>query len=246
MFRPMVNLMLPFITFLALYSVGMAQDPCSEIGSDCRQMTTAEAKAFQQRLLAIKALLPIPDAERYVDDGAAEASTMPFIAEASFPNVVLICRSWPAGCFTEYPYNSLDFGYLKKTTDTRAIPKSKDPYTASRAVAAEFADRIQVSVLLFPHSYLEYDYNTAEASNVEKSTTFLSWETGEENIEMHMIFGPRTQQEEETMIVENPARNFAPVKSIELIISGPEAEVSALQKKINRAAFAAQLGAIVK
>jgi len=246
MFRRMVIILIPILSLLVLYSSPTAQNPCSEIGPDCRPMTAAEAKALQQKLLAIKALLPVPDTDRYVTDGAAEASTMPFIAEADIPNSVLICRSWPGGCFAEYPYNSLDFGYVKKTADSRTVKTSKDPLEASRIIAEEFANRIQVSALLFPHPYLEYDYNVSEANNVEKSATFLSWESGEENIELHMIFGSRTQREEETVMVENPARNFAPVKSIELTISGPKAEVVILQKRINRAAFEAQLGAVLK
>ena len=63
---------------------------------------------------------------------------------------------------------------------------------------------------------------------------------------MHVIFGPRTSKEEETLIGEKPVKNFAPVKSIELVICGPKAEVAALKKKINRQAFQALLGAVVK
>ena len=246
MFRRMVNVMLPILSLLVLYSSATAQDPCSEIGSDCRQMTAAEAKALQQKLLAIKDLLPVPDADRYATDGATEASTMPFIAEAKIPNAILICRSWPAGCFVESPYNSLDFGYVKKTADSRIAKKTEDLYEASKIIEEEFENRIQVSVWLFPHPYLEYEYTMDEAKNVEESATFLSWESGEENVQLHMIFGVRTSQEEQTWMVESPAKNFAPVKSIELNISGPKAEVTTLQKRINRAALEAQLGAVLK
>ena len=61
-----------------------------------------------------------------------------------------------------------------------------------------------------------------------------------------MIFGPRTCKEAETLNIERPAQAFAPVKSIELQITGPKAEVAALKKKIDRRAFEALRGAVVK
>jgi hypothetical protein len=158
----------------------------------------------------------------------------------------LTCRSWLSGCFPESPYNTLDFGYLLKTKDDKTAGKAKDPIAATMAVSAMYENRIEVSVCLLPHSYLADEENNPEAINVEKSATFLSWESGEEYIEMHMIFGPRTYKEEEILIGEKPAKNFATVKSIELLISGPKAEVAVLKKKINRQAFQALLGAVVK
>ncbi len=61
-----------------------------------------------------------------------------------------------------------------------------------------------------------------------------------------MVFGPRTAKEEETLNLERPASAFAPVKSIELEITGPKTEVAALKKKIDRRAFEALLGPIVR
>ena len=45
---------------------------------------------------------------------------------------------------------------------------------------------------------------------------------------------------------EAPAQKLAPVKSIELLLSGPKTEVSALKKKINQQAFQALLGEVVR
>jgi hypothetical protein len=64
--------------------------------------------------------------------------------------------------------------------------------------------------------------------------------------ELYMVFGLRTCKEAETLNVEKPAKAFAPVKSIELQISGPKAEVDALKKKIDRKAFETLLGEVVK
>jgi hypothetical protein len=209
-------------------------------------MTSVEAKNYKERLLAVKALLPVPDPARYEHDGMAEGGTMPFIAEASIPNAVLICRSWPAGCFPENPYNTLYFGYLKKETSGKTKEPQKDPIAATKAVQAIFENRIEVSVSLRPHAYLEDEYSDPDAVNVEKSAAFLSWESGEEIIELRMVFGPRTSKEEETLMAEKPASKFAPVKSIELLITGPKTEVSILKKKIDRQALQALLGEVVK
>ncbi len=185
----MIVLLSTTMLFLSYFS-SLAQDPCGEIGTDCRSMTATEVKAYKERLLAIKVLLPVPDLARYEHDGAAEGSTMPFIAETVFPEAALICRSWTAGCFPEYPYNTLHFGYLKKTNGGKTAGKSTDPVAATAAVAAAFENRIEVSVVLLPHPYLEDEFTVA----VEKSATFLSWESGEENLEVHMIFGPSTSK----------------------------------------------------
>ena len=81
-------------------------------------------------------------------------------------------------------------------------------------------------------------------ANIEKSATFLSWDSNEGTC-LRMIFGPRTGNEDETLNVDKPARAFAPVVSIQLEITGPKAEVAAL-KKIDRRAFEAFLGPVVK
>jgi hypothetical protein len=243
--RFMTEVFFTIFVFLTLYNRAPAQDPCGEIGADCRLMTAAEAKAFKGRLLAVKALLPVPDPAKYEHDGAAEASTMPFIAEASVPEAVLTCRSWSEGCFPESPYNTLLFGYLKKANGGKTAEKQKDPFAASIAVQVMFENRIEVSVWLRPHPYLMDEFSNPDALNIVKNATFLSWESGEEITALRMIFGPRTGKEEETLVVDKPARNFAPVKSIELLISGPKTEVSVLKKKIDRQALRALLGEVV-
>jgi len=60
-----------------------------------------------------------------------------------------------------------------------------------------------------------------------------------------MIFGPRTIDEVETINIDKPATRFAPLKSIELIISGPRDEVTNLKKSIDRRAFTTLLGPVV-
>jgi hypothetical protein len=234
------------VFILTLYISAQAQDPCAEIGEDCRAMTAAEVKAFKERVLAAKALLPVPDPARYEHDGAAEGSTLPFIAEASFPNVVLTCRSWSAGCFPESPYNTLYFSYWKKTATGKTTEKSKDPLAATLAVQAMFEGRVELLVRLLPHPYLYEEFNDQDAVNVEQSATFRCWESGEDNINLHMVFGPRTGKEEETLMVQKPVKKFAPVKSIELLLTGPKTEIAELKKKINRQAWQALLGEVVK
>jgi len=246
MTRFMTALLLSTIAIFPRYNAAWAQNPCGEIGTDCRLMTAAEAKAFKTRLMAVKALLPVPDPTRYEHDGMAEGGTMPFIAEASFPEAVLTCRSWPAGCFPENPYNTLYFGYWKKTNESKTADKPKDPIAATLAVQAMAENRIEVSVSLLPHPYLMDGFSDPDAVNIEKSADILSWESGEDIIGLHMIFGPRTNKEEETLMMDKPAQKFAPVKSIELQISGPKTEVSILKKKIDRQALQALLGEVVK
>jgi hypothetical protein len=116
---------------------------------------------------------------------------------------------------------------------------------------AEIGNRIEVGARLLPHAYLVdnvngkcVDVSDPEAFNIEKSAAFLSWESSE-GTHLTMVFGPRTCREAETLRVEKPAKVFAPVKSIHLEIVGPKAEVAAL-KKINRQAFEALLGPVVK
>ena len=48
------------------------------------------------------------------------------------------------------------------------------------------------------------------------------------------------------LVLEKSANNFAPVKSIEIIITGPKTEVVLLTKKIVRKAMEALLGPVIK
>ncbi len=230
-----------------------AQNPCDEIGPDCRVLTATEVKSFKELVLAVQALLPVPDPARYVPDGAIEASYMPFVAWTKIPGAVITGGSWPSGCFPIYPNNSLCFGYDGKSSAEKPVDKTKDPLAAVQAMMSVMENKIELSVWLRPHPYLvnvedgkTMDVRDQDAYNIEKSTEFLSWQTGDENVALHMIFGPRTGKEAETMNTDKPASKFAPLKSIELIIGGPRDEVAALKKKINRQSLAALLGPVVK
>ncbi len=236
----------------ALSISAWAQNPCAEIGSDCRVMTAAEVQAFKALVLAVKAVLPVPDPARYRHNGAAEGSTMPFVAEANIPEAAPICRAWPAGGFPESPYNTLLFGYDAKAKPEKAAGDQKDPLAATQAMMSAFESRVEVSVELFPHAFLVdtedgklVEIGDEDAANIEKSATFLSWDSNEGTC-LRTIFGPRTGKEEETLTVEKPAKTFAPVISIRLEITGPKAEVAALKKKIDRRAFEGFLGTVVK
>jgi hypothetical protein len=236
-----------------LYYPAMAQNPCAEIGPDCRVLTAAEVKAFKELVLKVESLLPVPDAARYIPDGAIEASTMPFVAETKIPGAVPTGGSWPSGCFPIDPYNSLLFGYDAMSTKEKPATKTKDPLAAVQAMMSVMENKVELSASLKPHSYLvnvedgkAVDVPDQDAYNIEKSADFLSWQTGDENVALHMIFGPRTVNEAETLNTDKPAPKFAPLKSIELNIGGPREEVAALKKKINRQAFAALLGQVVK
>lgn len=246
----MTTVLFPVLGILSLLSPALAQNPCGEEGPGCRVMSAGEVKAMKERILAIKALLPVPDPARYVHDGAAEGSTLPFVAQVSFPGAVT-CLSWPAGCFTTY--NTLSFGYLSKADHAKAGTKPKDIFAAVQAVQSTLGNRVELTVWLRPHPHLVdnengkcVDVSETEAVNIEKSATFLSWEDGDEVVNLHLVFGPRTCKEEETLRVERPAKAYAPVRSLELAISGPKAEVAALKKKLDRRAFEALLGAVVR
>jgi hypothetical protein len=230
-----------------------AQNPCEEIGSDCRVLTPAEVKVFKELVLAVKVLMPVPDATRYTPDGAIEASTMPFVALTKISGAVCTGVSWQAGCFPESPYNSLLFGYDARAEQGKPAGKEKDPLAAIQAMAAVIESKIELSVELMPHAYLvneedgkAVDVPDQEAYNIEKSDQFLSWQTGDDRVALTMIFGPRTVKEAETLRMDKPAPKFAPLKSIELDIVGPKNEVAALKKRIDRHAFAALLGPVVK
>lgn len=236
-----------------LCSPASAQNPCEEVGSDCRVLTSAEVKAFKELILAVKALLPVPDTARYTPDGAIEASNMPFVAETKIPGSVSVGRSWQAGCFPTDPNNSLHFGYDAKAAQGKPAGKEKDPLAAVQAVMAVMEDKIEVGVWLRPHPHLvgvengkPVDVRDQDAYNIEKSAEFLSWQTGDENVTLNMIFGPRTVREAETLNTEKPAPAFAPVVSIELVMGGPKDEVAALKKRIDRRALVGLLGRVVK
>jgi hypothetical protein len=229
-----------------------AQNPCDELGPDCRVLTAAEVKAFKELVMAVKVLLPVPDAARYAPDGAIEASNMPFVAETKLP-VAITGGSWQAGSFPIYPKNSLSFGYDARAAQVKSAGKEKDPLEAVQTMMAGIENKIELVVWLRPHPYLvnvedgkPMDVNDQDAYDIEKNDQFLSWQTGDDAVMLHMIFGPRTIKEEETLTIFKPASNFAPLKSIELIISGPKNEVTILKKKIDRHAFGALLGPVVK
>ena len=237
-----------------LFNPALAQNPCAESGPDCRVLTAAEVTAFKKLVLAVNALLPVPDATRYVPDGAIEASNMPFVAETKIPGVVSVGGSWPTGCFPISPNNTLHFGYDAKAAQAKPANNANDPLAAVQSMMAIMENKIELSVWLSPHPYLVnveedgkmVEVRDQEAYNIEKSAEFLSWQTGDDNVILNMIFGPRTAKEEETLNTDKPAPNFAPLKSIELIISGPKDEVATLQSRINRQAIAALLGPVVK
>jgi hypothetical protein len=236
-----------------LSSPASAQNPCDEIGPDCRVLTSAEVKAFKELVLAVKVLLPVPEVTRYVPDGAIEASSMPFIAETKIPGVIPTGVSWQTGCFPDSPYNTLLFGYDYRAAQKKPDGKEKDPLAAVQAMADLIESKIELSVWLRPHAYLvdvedgkPLEVTDPEAYNIEKSAEFLSWQTGDDRVNLNMIFGLRTIKEAETLRMDKPASKFAPLKSIELVIVGPKNEVAVLKKKIDRHAFAALLGAVVK
>jgi hypothetical protein len=242
----------PLCAMLALGSLASAQNPCAEIGSDCRIMTASEVQAFKERVLSVRAVLPVPDPARYVHNGAIEASTMPFVAEANIPGAVATCRAWPAGSFPEYPYNTLLFGYDRKAKDENAAGDQEDALAATQGMMSEFENRIEVSALLRPHPFLVdvengvlVEVSDPDAVDVEKSPAFLSYSSNDGTI-LRMIFGPRTGKEEETLVREKPASSFAPVISIEIEITGPKNEIAALKKKIDRKSLEALLGPVVK
>lgn len=229
------------------------QNPCDEIGPDCRVLTAAEVKAFKELVLAVKVLLPLPEVKRYMPDGAIEASSMPFIAETKIPGVIPTGVSWQTGCFPDSPYNTLLFGYESRAAQKKPDGREKDPLAAVEAIADAIESKIELSVWLRPHAYLvdiengkPLEVTDPEAYNIEKSTEFLSWQTGDDRVNLNMIFGPRTVKEAETLRMDKSAFKFAPLKSIELVIVGPKDEVAVLKKKIDRHAFASLLGAVVK
>jgi hypothetical protein len=230
------------------------RDSCAEQGPDCRLLTSAEVGALKARLLALRAALPVPDSERWAPPpDLGEAYTMSFLAELNLGGT-MTCGSWPAGAFTER--NDVHFVYdgRQKPGEPAAEAKDKkDPLAWVQGMQAAIGNRMEVSATLLPHPYLVdnvdgkcVDVSDPEATNIEKTATFLSWESSEGTI-LIMVFGSRTCAESETERVGKPAPALAPVGCITLEITGPnQAEIAALKKKIDRRAFAALLGAVTK
>lgn len=232
--REWVIYLLSFVvTFILCGPAPAQQDPCAEEGPDCRLMTATEVKALKDRFLALRAALPVPDPARYaLDKDITDAYTMPFVAESNIPGAVLTCNSWPAGAFTAR--NDVTFLYQLKD-------KPQD-----------FERRIEILAELLPHAYLVdhengkcIDVSDPDATQIERSATFLSWLSGGGTI-LRIVFGPRTCKEAETLRVETPAKSLAPVQSIEIEIVGPEGEIAALKKQIDRKTFEALLGSVVR
>jgi hypothetical protein len=220
---------------LFLWQAAWAQDPCAESGPSCRKLTAPEVQALKARFLALQAALPVPDPARYaLADGLDVAYTMPFVAEAALP-VPHTGLSWASGCFPEK--QEVSFAYDRK----------------AGGKGAGWEGRVEVTAWLKPHPHLLdtvdgkcLDVSDPDAVQVEKSALFLSWQAGEESVSLHVVFGPRTCREQETLQAAKPAAALAPVKSIEITITGPTAEVAVLKKKMNRAALEALLGPVVK
>jgi hypothetical protein len=253
--RPLVGslvVLLCVIVILTLSNPAFAQqDPCDGHGSDCRVLTPAEVSALKERLLALRAVLPVPDAARWAPPpGVGEAFTMPFMAELSLGST-MISASWLAGAFTEL--NEAHFVYDGLVKPATKPKDAKDPVARVEQMQAEVGNRVEVLAKLLPHAHLVdnvdgdcVDVSDPEATAIEKTATFLSWESSE-GTRLTMVFGPRTCKEAETERVEKPAKALAPVKSITLEISGPnKAEIAALKKKIDRKAFDALLGPVMK
>lgn len=255
--------LLLFIAILILKSQTPAQTFCRDAGPDCRLLTSAELEAIRARFLALKAALPIPAPVRYaLASGVDEAYTMPFVAETRIGGPLCGC-SWPAGCFVEK--NSVSFPYDLKPEHKKLVAKpkaNKEPKDVDKALQdalawvesmqADVGSRVEIIASLLPHPYPLseengkcVDVSDSEATNVEKRATFLSWENWD-GTNLNVVFGPRTCKEAETLRIQRPAPHLAPVISIDLHISGPKAEVAELKKKINRKAFEALLGPVVK
>jgi len=174
--------------------------------------------------------------------------TLPFVAELEAGGA-MISRSWPRGAFTER--NETYHVYNGRAKPASKPSDSKDPLAAVQQMQAAIGNRIEVLARLLPHAYLVdnvdgdcVDISDAEATDIEKTSTFLTWMANDGTV-LTIVYGPRTCKEEER--VDKPAKNLAPVTCIVLEITGPDrAEVLALKKRINRKAFEALLGPVVK
>ena len=247
--RSSAVLVIVVLVVMTLTGPGLAQeDPCAENGPDCRLLTAAEVNALKARFLALQALLPVPDPARWaVPPGLSKAMTMDFVAEfeAGGP---MISGSWPGGAFTKRNSVGAIYDGLVKP-----VSKAKDPLAAIEQMQAEIGNRVEILAKLLPCAYLVdnidgavVEVSESEATDIEKTPTFLSYMFSEGTC-LRMIFGPRTGKEEETLRLDKPAQNLAPVKCVTLEITGPNrAEVLALKKKIDRKAFEALLGPVMK
>jgi hypothetical protein len=240
-----------FVIFGLVVPAFAQQDPCAENGPDCRLLTAAEVNAIKARLLALKAVLPVPDPARFTPSAdIGTAFTMSFVAELE-AGAPMISGSWPGGAFTERKdVHVLYDGAAKPEAKAK---DTKDPLAAIQQMQAEIGNRIEILAELLPHAYLVdsidgvvVEVTESEATDVEKTPAFLSYMFSEGTC-LRMIFGPRTDKEAETLRLDKPAQNLAPVKCITLEITGPNrAEVLALKKKIDRKAFEALLGPVMK
>jgi len=237
---------------VALGSPAFAQPgPCSEQGPDCRVLTPAEVNALKERFLALRATLPVPDPARWAPSpDVGESFTMSFVAELNAGGA-MTSGSWPAGAFTER--NDVHFVYDGATKPVAKTTDTKDPLAQIEQMQAEVGNRIEMLATLLPHAYLVdnvdgncVDVSDPEATNIEKTATFLSWESSEGTL-LTIVFGPRTCKEAETERLMKPASALAPVKCITLSISAPnKTEIAALKKKIDRKAFEALLGPLMR
>jgi hypothetical protein len=244
--------LLGFITFQAIGDPAVAQqDPCSEHGPDCRLLNPAEVGALKARLLALKAILPVPDPARWAPPpDVGEAFTMPFVAEMNAGGPA-VSGSWPAGAFTEL--NDLHFVYDGLAKPAKKPQETQDPLSLVEQMQASVGNRIEVIAELLPYPFLVdnvdgkcVDVSDPDATGIEKSATFLTWESNESTL-LTLVFGPRTCQERDIERVGKPAGTLAPVKAITLEITTPgKAETAALKKKIDRKAFEALLGPLMK
>jgi hypothetical protein len=247
-----ISVLLGLILILTLGSPGFSQEnPCEGNGPDCRLLTAAEINALKGRLLALRAVLPVPEPARWAQPpDVGTPFTMSFVGELEAGGP-MISGSWPAGAFTER--NDVHFVYDGLAKPAAKPKDTKDPLAAIEQMQAEIGNRVEVLAKLLPHAYLVdnengecVDISDPEATDIEKTPTFLSWMSNEGTV-LKVIFGPRTCKEAETLRVEKPAAGLAPVKSISLEITGPNrAEVVALKKKIDRKAFEALLGSVMK
>jgi len=241
------------------FAVGAASalNPCEESGPGCRVMTAAETKAYRNRLEAFQAALPVPDPYRYrpssLDDFVGSMTKTAKSAGMGAVEGPRICISWPGGCFpTEL--RDINRSYSLKQERLKTDRSANDLASLAQGMANEMAGAVQVGANFNPFPYLVpeekgkcLDVPSPDAVAVEKTPTFLAYEQGdEESVTLTLVFGKRTCREADTLNVDKPAKNFAPVVSVELIVSAPKAELAALKKKINRKAFEALLGPVVK
>jgi hypothetical protein len=233
----------------------LGQDPCEEVGSDCRVMTAAERRGFEGRMVALRDALPVPDPERYTRSSVesfVESMTAPVGGTMNPTEAPLTCRSWAAGCFPEEA--NFGFTYSRKEDLEKANEKTKDLVHLSQQMATEFENQVQVSAWLRPYPFLIanidgkcVDVADETATAIEKTPSFLTYRTGDEKSgEIHLVFGPRTCKEEDVEQLQQPAKVLAPVVAVEVVITGPTSTIVELEQKISRKQFGSLLGPLVK